>query len=125
MYYINKVDLSGAEKKLPGELSGGMRRRAAIARALAYGGDTYFLDEPCRGLDGKTKDLILELLAAELQGKTGIVITHDIYEAEVLQDQTFLTWGPPLKVIFKYKAGNPLTLTEVLNSIKKDEMKNA
>lgn len=98
-YYLKAVGLEGQEDKKPSQLSGGMKRRAAIARALAYGGDLYLLDEPCRGLDGETKKNILALLKKELTGKTGIIITHDQDEAAALGKPVIFTQGPPLKIV--------------------------
>lgn len=98
-HYLKAVGLAGQEDKKPGELSGGMKRRAAIARALAYGGDLYLLDEPCRGLDKETQKDIFSLLNKELQGKTGIIITHDQEEAKALSQWLVFTQGPPLKIV--------------------------
>lgn len=71
--------------KLPAELSGGMRRRVAIARAMAYGGDLLLLDEPFTGLDAISKknaaDALLNLK------KPILLVTHDAEEAELLHAQ--------------------------------------
>ncbi|HEX3039166.1 MAG TPA: ATP-binding cassette domain-containing protein, partial [Caproiciproducens sp.] len=53
--WLERVGLPGEADKRPGELSGGMRQRVSIARALAYGGDLYLLDEPFHALDEKSK----------------------------------------------------------------------
>ncbi len=74
------MELTG--DKYPEEMSGGMRRRLAIARALAYGGDVYFFDEPFKGLDREMKLRIMNKVKAEIAGKTLLFISHDREEAE-------------------------------------------
>ncbi len=86
-HYLNAVGLSADARKYPRELSGGMKRRLAIARALAYGGDVFFLDEPLRELDSKTAAVIIALLKKELKGKTVIMVTHIPEEANLLADR--------------------------------------
>lgn len=66
------------------ELSGGMRRRVAILRALYAKWDILFLDEPFKGLDKETKEMVILFLKKRCQGKTVICITHDEKEAEKL-----------------------------------------
>ncbi len=86
-HYLKETGLSEDAHKFPAELSGGMKRRLAIARALAFGGDIFFLDEPLRELDKKTASLIHALLKKELKGKTVIMVTHIPQEAELLADR--------------------------------------
>lgn len=77
---IGRVNLSGAEHKLPSEISGGMQKRAAIARAIALKPKYLFCDEPNSGLDPKTSIVIDELIhgiTTELDITT-IVNTHDM-----------------------------------------------
>ena len=66
-----------AKHKYPHELSGGMKQRISIARALSYDADILFLDEPFKGLDTKTKTMTADILFRETQGKTVIMVTHD------------------------------------------------
>ena len=101
--YLEKVGLSDASEKYPDELSGGMCRRLAIARALAFGGDTFFFDEPLRGLDIKTSAEILELIKTEISGKTALIITHSPKEAFALCERIIVAGGEP----FEIKADRP------------------
>jgi phospholipid/cholesterol/gamma-HCH transport system ATP-binding protein len=77
---LGLVGLSGTENKLPSELSGGMKKRAAIARAMALEPELIFLDEPSAGLDpvsaAELDDLIIGL--NESLGLTVVMVTHDL-----------------------------------------------
>ena len=64
------------------DLSGGMQRRVAIARALLFDAELLLLDEPFKGLDEKTKNLVMESVKKRTAGKTVILVTHDRSEAE-------------------------------------------
>ena len=81
---MKAVGLTNCEKQPVCELSGGMRRRAAIVRAVLYGGDVFMLDEPFKGLDEQTKCEVINFIKARFYGKTVILITHDENEAEAL-----------------------------------------
>ena len=75
--------------KFPGQLSGGMRKRAALARALALEAEVLFLDEPTTGLDpvsASELDRLLNDLHKEL-GLTGLMITHDLHSLAALSDR--------------------------------------
>ena len=97
--YLAKVGLSEEENARPDSLSGGMKRRLALARTLAFGGDVFYLDEPLRELDIKTSGEILSLLRTELSGKTGLLITHDPAEAFSLCDRILLVGKRPLEIL--------------------------
>lgn len=84
LYFLERARLSEDKDKKAGQLSGGMKRRLAIARALAFGGDIYFLDEPLRELDEDTLNEITALIKEEIQDKTAILITHDEAAADML-----------------------------------------
>lgn len=86
---LEKVLLSGTEKLYPKELSGGMARRVALARALFFPHKTLVLDEPFTGIDLKTKaELIKELKKVQKEnGSTVIAVTHDVKEAVELADR--------------------------------------
>lgn len=96
---LARVGLAGEEHKKPAELSGGMRRRLSIVRALAYGGDFFFLDEPLQGLDPGTASSVLSLLRQRLEGKTGLLITHNPEEALALAGQIVIIAGPPVRIV--------------------------
>lgn len=83
------VGLQAAEDKLPSELSGGMKKRAGLARAIAMSPDYILYDEPTTGLDPITSDAINDLilkLQAELN-VTSIVVTHDMASAFKVADR--------------------------------------
>lgn len=95
---LAKMGLSEHADKLPDELSGGMRQRVSIARAIAYGGDVFFLDEPFKGIDIKTKLAIMKDVREFIKGKLCIFITHDLEEAKMLSDTIIILDGPPLEI---------------------------
>ena len=97
--YLEKVGLSDSANKYPKELSGGMCRRLSIARALAFGGEVFFLDEPLRGLDIKTSAEVLELIRSEISGKTALIITHNPAEAFNLCDRIVVAGGEPFSIL--------------------------
>ncbi len=79
-FCLNRVNLQGADKKYPSEISGGMQKRVAIARAIALNPKYLFCDEPNSGLDPKTSILIDELLSdiTHEYGMTTVINTHDM-----------------------------------------------
>jgi len=79
---LDRVNLVGAESKFPGEISGGMQKRVAIARAISMNPKYLFCDEPNSGLDPKTSLVIDELLHSITQEfqMTTIINTHDMYQ---------------------------------------------
>jgi len=86
---LEQVDLGEAADKMPADLSGGMRKRAAIARAMALDPEVVFLDEPSAGLDPITSnaldDLILRLRAEK--GMTFVVVTHELPSIAKIADR--------------------------------------
>ena len=81
---MKEAGLESCEEKYPQELSGGMRRRAALIRAVAPERELYLLDEPLNGLDEQTKEQAARWLRRRLLHKTAVVITHSKVEAELL-----------------------------------------
>jgi phospholipid/cholesterol/gamma-HCH transport system ATP-binding protein len=83
------VDLSGTEDRMPAELSGGMRKRVGIARAIALRPRYILYDEPTTGLDPVTSAVIDRLMVRtrEHLGVTGIVVTHDMRSAYTVGDR--------------------------------------
>lgn len=98
LHYLEKTFLIEDKSKKCSQLSGGMKRRLAIARALAYGGDFYYLDEPLRELDEETNEKIMELLKQEIKGKTSVLITHDINHSCFLADRHIFFHGSPMNI---------------------------
>lgn len=114
---FEKMGLSEHKDKLPEELSGGMRQRVSIARAISYGGDVIFLDEPFKGIDVKTKTAVIEAVKELVEGKLCIFITHDISEAKLLSDFIVILDGPPLNVrqTFSAKEVTYEELNDIIN----------
>lgn len=89
---LEMVGLEGTEKKMPSDLSGGMRKRAGLARLLVYRPSILLYDEPTTGLDPITAQQINELIVktqSELKG-TSIVVTHDMNSALYMADRIAL-----------------------------------
>jgi len=87
--FLALVGLPGTDSLLPAELSGGMRKRVGIARALVTEPKVVFFDEPTAGLDPTNARLVAELIAELRTGvcDTAIVVTHDIEFADMIADQ--------------------------------------
>jgi phospholipid/cholesterol/gamma-HCH transport system ATP-binding protein len=86
---LGRVGLEGFEKRLPSELSGGQRKRAGLARAIAYRPKYLLYDEPTSGLDPVTTEVIDRLIIRmkEDLGVTSLVITHDMKSAYAISDR--------------------------------------
>ena len=95
--YIAEVGLAGFESRYPHELSGGMRQRVGLARALAVDADILLMDEPFSSVDEQTRrkfqEDLLELL--KIEKKTVIFVTHSIEEAVYLSDRIVLLTRRP------------------------------
>jgi len=137
---LKMVGLTGAEKKLPGEISGGMKKRAGLARALVLDPQIVLFDEPDSGLDPVRTAFLNELtmdLNRQLQA-TFIVVTHDIATARKVADyigmlyrRNLVRFGPAremfesdIPVVRQFLAGDtegPIGMSEEKDSVKSDD----
>lgn len=113
-HYVQEVGLAGFEEKYPHELSGGMRQRVGLARALAVEADVLLMDEPFSAVDEQTRRKFQEDLIRlrEVENKTFILVTHSIEEAVYLSDSIIMLSPRPgrLNRIVKPaidRSGNP------------------
>jgi NitT/TauT family transport system ATP-binding protein len=115
--YLRKVKLEGFEDKYPHELSGGMRQRGNIVRALAFSPDLLIMDEPFGPLDAQTRLLLQEQLLAlwREEQKTIIFITHDLHEAIALGDRVMVMTARPgrTKAIYDVNIPRPRKLGQI------------
>ncbi|WP_027406001.1 ABC transporter ATP-binding protein [Anaerovibrio sp. RM50] len=86
---LDVVGLPNTETMMPGELSGGMKKRVSLARAIAFGPEIIFYDEPSSGLDPIMTDKIDELIISTQKrlGVTSVVVTHDMESAIHIADR--------------------------------------
>lgn len=113
-FCLQRVQLEGRNKLYPAELSGGMKKRAALARAIANNPKYLFCDEPNSGLDPKTSIVIDELIKdiTEEYNITTIIVTHDMNSVIEIGDN----------IMFVYKGQNWWTgdKTKILNTNNKE-----
>lgn len=84
---LEAVGLAGCAEKPVRELSGGMKRRTALLRALLTDYDILFADEPFKGLDEATRADVMRYFKEKTNGKTVVFVTHDNVESETLADE--------------------------------------
>ncbi|HPM35897.1 MAG TPA: ATP-binding cassette domain-containing protein, partial [Spirochaetota bacterium] len=91
-YNLRRVGLEGSEEKFPTELSGGMQKRAGIARVLAMKPKVILYDDPAAGLDPVLTDSIADLILEirETEKTTSLIVTHDMKFAEKIADKIVL-----------------------------------
>lgn len=87
---LSAVGLSDCANKPVRTLSGGMKRRTALLRALLADCGVLFLDEPFKGLDADTKAFVLDYCQKKFSGKTVILVTHDERESKLLSDDIIM-----------------------------------
>jgi NitT/TauT family transport system ATP-binding protein len=109
MFWLKKVHLARFAEAQPHELSGGMRQRAALARALACEPEVLLADEPFAALDAQTR----EILQGELQRvwsetrHTFVFVTHNVREAVFLADRVVLMSAPPGTLVTEHRIDVP------------------
>ena len=109
MHWLHRVHLGRFAKAQPHELSGGMRQRAALARALACQPEVLLADEPFAALDAQTR----EILQRELQEvwsetrNTFVFVTHNVREATFLADRVVLMSAPPGTLVTEHRITVP------------------
>jgi ABC-type nitrate/sulfonate/bicarbonate transport system ATPase subunit len=96
-FWLERLDIAGVATKYPGQVSGGQRQRAAIARTLALRPDLLLMDEPFASLDAPTRE-DLQNLTVELRAEqklTTIIVTHNIEDAAFLGERILVLAQPP------------------------------
>ncbi|MEM0948829.1 MAG: ABC transporter ATP-binding protein [Pseudomonadota bacterium] len=104
-HLLSLVGLEGFEDKRPSELSGGMRQRASLCRALIHQPEVLILDEPFGALDAFTREdlwQVMHRVKAE-EPFTGVLITHDLRESIFLADEVFVLSGRPAHTQYTMK----------------------
>jgi NitT/TauT family transport system ATP-binding protein len=126
-FLLNKVGLGQFRRKYPAQLSGGMQRRAELARAMINNPAVMILDEPFRGLDAMTKVLMWEYYAAlfEETRRTNFFVTTDIDEAIFLADRLLIMSNIPTQVraVLEIDVPRPRTQLELVENDRANEIK--
>lgn len=102
-HLLARVGLAGRGEAYPGELSGGMQRRVALARAMAIEPDVLLLDEPFSSLDEPTAESLRQLLVSlwQEQENAVLLVTHNLREALALADRVLFLSRDPARVIHR------------------------
>lgn len=97
--WLERVELASEADSMPEALSGGMLRRVAFARALAFPGKLLILDEPFKGMDLALKERLYPLVREQAALRPILLITHEADEMQALADRVLRLDGPPLRII--------------------------
>lgn len=110
------LDIKDAKNLYPNELSGGMKQKVNIARALLYEFDVLLLDEPFRSLDLKIKNIVINLIRTinYKKNSTIILVSHDKDEVKALADNIILISGTPIRIV---KKGDKAIIDSIFSSI--------
>ncbi|MGV3628600.1 MAG: ABC transporter ATP-binding protein [Betaproteobacteria bacterium] len=126
-FLLAKVGLREFRKKYPTQLSGGMQRRAELARAMINNPRVMILDEPFRGLDAMTKELMWEYYSAlyEENRRTNFFVTTDIDEAIFLADRLLIMSNIPTQVraTLEVDIPRPRKLADIVENDRANEIK--
>jgi NitT/TauT family transport system ATP-binding protein len=126
-FLLNKVGLQDFRHKYPTQLSGGMQRRAELARAMINNPKVMILDEPFRGLDAMTKELMWEYYSAlyEENRRTNFFVTTDIDEAIFLADRLLVMSNIPTQVraVIEVDVPRPRRLLDIVENDHANEIK--
>jgi NitT/TauT family transport system ATP-binding protein len=126
-FLLNKVGLAQFRRKYPAQLSGGMQRRAELARAMINNPAVMILDEPFRGLDAMTKELMWEYYSKlfEETRRTNFFITTDIDEAIFLADRLLIMSNIPTQVraVLEIDVPRPRTQLALVENDRANEIK--
>jgi NitT/TauT family transport system ATP-binding protein len=95
---LTNMGLFNSMKKMPFELSGGMKQRINIARALIYEPDILIMDEPFSDLDEDMKSGVIDLIKSNTKDVLTLFVTHNWSEAQSFSDKIYKLSGPPLKI---------------------------
>jgi NitT/TauT family transport system ATP-binding protein len=109
LHYIEKVGLSDFAHEYPHRLSGGMKQRVGIARALAYDPPVLLMDEPFGALDAQTRKYMQQELTRILQdfNKTIVFVTHSVVEAVYLADRVVVFSNRPSRILYNERLDFP------------------
>lgn len=126
-FLLEKVGLTAFRNKYPSQLSGGMQRRAELARAMINNPSVMVLDEPFRGLDAMTKELMWEYYANlyEESRRTNFFVTTDIDEAIFLADRLLVMTNIPTRVrtVLEVDIPRPRRLSDIFENDRANELK--
>jgi NitT/TauT family transport system ATP-binding protein len=126
-FLLDKVGLRAFRKHFPAQLSGGMQRRAELARALVNNPDVMILDEPFRGLDAMMKKLMLDYYArlSSEQSRTNLFVTTDIDEAIFLADRLLVMSHIPTQVraVIEVDLPRPRQFNDLFQNNRANEIK--